>query len=187
MSDQAPDLMHPVLGFRLWRVEDDALWSPYADHRWGRGRQTARCIAGPRRAHAGPSPGHACTCGIYAPCPRLASAATSDLVGGAVALWGQLELHPTGVRAQHAMVVALALPFSRWAKRQRILAVARALEVEAVPARRLVATASAYGAPVPRELVPRPARDLRDASDRRRADAGWANRRQAAGSRQPAP
>jgi hypothetical protein len=155
MSAPAPDLIHPVVGFRLWRLEDGALWSPYAGERWSRGCQTARSRAASGREHAGPAPAHACTCGFYAsyvPCPRLASACTDDLVGGAVVLWGRIELHATGLRAQYAMVVALALPFSRWAKRRRILAVADALEVETVPARELAATASEHGAAIPREL-----------------------------------
>jgi len=35
----------------------------------------------------------------YDPCPRTASAATRDLVGGAVVMWGRVELHGTGLRA----------------------------------------------------------------------------------------
>jgi hypothetical protein len=155
MSALAPDLIHPVVGFRLWRLDDDGLWSPYFRERWTRGCQTAACRAAPEREHAEPSPAHTCTCGIYAwyrPCPRLAYACTTGLVGGAVVLWGLLELHGTGMRAQHAMVVALSLPRSRRAKRDRILAVADELEVETVPARALAATASEHGAAIPREL-----------------------------------
>jgi len=155
MSEAAPDLIHPVVGFRLWRLEEGALWSPYFRERWSRGRQTATCRATSGREHAGPSPAHTCTCGIYAwyrPCPRLASACNADLVGGAVVLWGLMELHATGMRAQYATVVALALPLSHGAKRRRILAVADALEVLTVPARELRATASEHGAAIPREL-----------------------------------
>lgn len=155
MSETAPDLIHPVVGFRLWRFEEGALWSPYFRERWSRGRHTATCRAASGQRHAGPSPAHTCTCGIYAwyrPCPRLAYACTTSLVGGAVVLWGLIELHAGGMRAQYAMVVALALPLSRGAKRRSILAVADALEVETVPARELAAAAGAHGAPVPREL-----------------------------------
>src|SRR6266508_607415 len=98
----------------------------HADDRWERGLQTARCLG--EDAHDGPT-------------PRTASAATSELVAGAVALWGQVELHAHGIRAQHAMIVALALPMSWGSKRRRLVAVANALEVPAVPARRLKATA----------------------------------------------
>jgi hypothetical protein len=155
--ESAPDLVHPVIGFRLWRVDDAGLWSLYHDERWTRGRQTARCAAGRLAEHHEPSPAHSCTCGIYAwyePCPRLAWAGSDTLVGGAVALWGQIELHGTGMRAQHVMVVALALPLTHGAKRRRIVSVAEALEAETVPARRLVAAAKRHGEPVPCELKP---------------------------------
>jgi hypothetical protein len=154
----APDLIHAVIGFRQWRLRDGALWALHADDRWQRGVQTARCTNG--SGHAEPAPKHDCTCGLYAwyaPTPRTASAATKDLVGGAVALWGALELHPRGMRAQHAMVVALALPLSRGVKRRRLLAVADALEVPAVPARALRATALECGALLPPSLRPRAA------------------------------
>jgi hypothetical protein len=80
--------------------------------------------------------------------------ATSELVAGAVALWGRVELHAHGIRAQHAMVVALALPMSWGAKRRRLVAVADALEVPAVPARRLKATALEHGDVIPRRMRP---------------------------------
>ena len=134
MQATAPDLIRAVIGFRQWRLHGDELWSLHADDRWGRGLQTARCLG--EDAHDGPAPQNGCTCGFYAwyaPTPRTASAATSELVGGAVALWGQVELHAHGIRAQHAMIVALALPLSWGAKRRRLVAVANALEVPAVP------------------------------------------------------
>jgi hypothetical protein len=114
--------------------------------------QTARCAA---HDHAAPQSG--CTCGIYAwydPPARTASAATPDLVAGAVALWGQIELHARGMRAEHARLVALALPLSRAGKRDRLIAAAQALGVPAVPARRLAATAGAHGEPIARWMRP---------------------------------
>jgi hypothetical protein len=148
----APDLITAVIGFRQWRMIDTELWSLRADDHWRRGVHTAHC---PTHAHVAPANG--CTCGIYAwygPAPRGASALTRDLVGGAVAMWGQIELHAHGMRAQHAMVVALALPFSRGAKRHRVIAAADALDVCAVPARRLTAAALAHGALIPRAMRP---------------------------------
>jgi hypothetical protein len=150
----APDLVTAVIGFRQWQLIGDELWSVRATDRWRRGVNTADCDAG---SHDGPAPANGCTCGIYAwygPTPRGASAATSDLVAGAVALWGQIELHAHGMRAQHAMVVAVALPFSWGAKRRRIQAAAAALEVPAVPARRLRATALEHGDLIPGWMRP---------------------------------
>jgi hypothetical protein len=154
-----PDLIEPVIGYRQWRVRDAELRSVFADARWTRGLNTARCVA-PGAIHAEAAPASACSCGLYAwyrPCPRLASAATADLVDGAVAMWGTIELHATGMRAQHAIVVALALPLPAGGKRRRMVDVARALEVPAVPARRLAETALAFGRPIDRTLVPRSA------------------------------
>jgi hypothetical protein len=156
MDDVAPDLISAVIGFRQWRLRGcSELWSLRTEDRWEPGVLVARCLG--EEHHDGPAPEHACTCGFtawYAPRPRGASAATADLVAGAVALWGQVELHPHGMRAERAMVVALALPMSWGAKRRRILAAADALEVPAVPARRLVRTALAHGDVIPPHMRP---------------------------------
>jgi len=154
MEAAAPDLVTAVIGFRQWRLRGAELWSLRADDRWQRGVQTARCGDG---GHSGLAPANGCTCGFYAwyePPPRGASAATPDLVAGAVALWGQIELHAHGMRAQYAMVVALALPFSWGGKRRRVLAVAEALEVPAVPARKLKTAALQHGDLIPRRMRP---------------------------------
>ena len=152
MDDAAPDLVTAVIGFRQWRLRGSELWSLRATERWGPGVHTAHCDR-----HDGAAPANGCTCGVYAwyaPPPRGASAATTDLVAGAVALWGQIELHAHGMRAQHATVVALALPFSWGQKRRNIAAAAEALGVPAVPARRLTAAALAHGALIPRSMRP---------------------------------
>jgi hypothetical protein len=118
--DHGPDDRDREVADRQWRLRDAELW--FADARWTRGTNTAHCAAS-GAAHAEAAPGSACSCGLYAwyrPCPRLASAATAELVAGAVALWGTIELHATGMRAQHAMVVALALPLARAAEHGRV-------------------------------------------------------------------
>jgi hypothetical protein len=154
MEAAAPDLVTAVIGFRQWRLHGSELWPLRATDRWNRGVQTAHCHQG---RHDGPAPANGCTCGIYAlygPPPRGASAATPDLVAGAVALWGQIELHAHGMRAQHAMVVALALPFSWGDKRRRILAAAGARDAPAVPARKLTEAALQHGELIPRRMRP---------------------------------
>jgi len=142
-SRPAPDLIDAVVGFRQWRLRDGLLWSMYADAAWPGGRAVAECLAPAPRTATGrvcaEPPAKTCECGIYAwyrPCPPLGSVAT-DLVAGAVAVWGRVELHATGMRAEFASVVALALPISRRAKRARLEAVAAELGVDLVPARRL--------------------------------------------------
>jgi hypothetical protein len=155
---RAPDLVQPVIGYRLWRLGDDALFSPYVEERWARGVHTAVCRA-ERGDHPGPAPAHECSCGIHAwyePCPTLSWAATRHLVAGAIALWGDIELHPFGMRAAQGMIVALALPPWNGPKPRRIVEMARMLEVEAVPARRLEAVALEHGAPIPDGMAPEP-------------------------------
>jgi hypothetical protein len=156
MSDAAPDLFRLVAGFRQFRVHGSELRSLHTDDVWTVGPHTARCLRHPE--HDGTVPVHDCACGFYAwygPPPRGASAVTADLVAGAVVLWGRMELHPNGMRAEHAMVAALALPFSRGAKRSCVQAAARALGVPAVPARRLKAAVLEHGDLIPHYLRPR--------------------------------
>jgi hypothetical protein len=161
-SRPAPDLIEPIIGFRQWRLHDGVLWSMYANAAWPEGRAVATCLADEFKdeqdwGRCVASPSKTCRCGIYAwyrPCPRLGSAATSELVAGAVALWGQVELHATGMRAELGAVVALALPLSLGGKRCRVEAVAADLGIEAVPARRLRAAALAYGELPPDALKP---------------------------------
>ena len=151
-----PDLVEPVIGFRQWRLHDGKLWPLFADRPWKRGVQTAVCPA-LHALHDDPPPGHDCTCGIHAwyrTCPLLGSAFT-ELVAGAVAMWGQMGLHAIGMRAQHALVIALALPLWHGGKRRRVFEVADAYDTEAVPARRLAAVALEHGAPIPPQMRPR--------------------------------
>jgi len=141
----APDLIVPLVGFRQWRITDGALASMYDGSYWWEGGMTACCDRGHR---AGEVPAKECSCGVYAyydPCPRTASAATPDLIGGAVAVWGRIEAHIYGMRGKYARVVALELPLSRGRKRQAVIEAAELLGVPAVPHRRLKAAAREHG------------------------------------------
>ncbi len=127
-----PDLIEPVIGFRQWRLADDGLLSLTVDELWQRPTLQARCRLGEHPQE--PSPTSHCSCGVYAwyePCPRTASAATTEIVAGAVAMWGAIELHVDRMRAQHCLLAAVALPLSRWGKRDRVR---RAVELLGVPA-----------------------------------------------------
>ena len=154
-GNAAPDLVNPVVGFRQWRISGGELRSMYTGDRWRPGRMHASCHAD--RAHDEPPPVSDCTCGFYArytPSPRTASSGTPDLVAGAVVLWGRLELHAHGMRAEHASLIALALPLLPGPKRRRVRELAEALGVPAVPARRLKGIALRQGAPIPRQMRP---------------------------------
>src|SRR3954452_18303963 len=187
---RAPDLVQPVIGYRLWRLGDDALYSPYVEERWGRGVHTAACRA-ERADHDEPAPAHDCSCGLHAwyePCPTLSWAATRHLVAGAVALWGEIELHPFGMRAERGMVLALALPPWSGTKPRRITELAAMLDIEAVPAPRLDAVALEQGGPIPPGLAPEPrASRAAYAVEQRLADADSAWRPSSLVSRMRSP
>jgi hypothetical protein len=141
----APDLVVPLVGFRQWRMTDGGLASVYDGAPWPDGRLTARCDRGHT---ADEVPAKNCSCGVYAyydPCPRTASAATPDLIGGAVVLWGRIEAHIYGMRGKHARIVALELPLSRGRKRRAVIEIADRLGVPAVPHRSLKAVALEQG------------------------------------------
>ena len=151
---RAPDLVDPLIGYRHWWLNGATLRSPFADYLWVRGVNTARCEVG--SGHGEPAPGRSCVCGLHAwyrPAPRLGYT-TPELVGGAVVMWGDVELHPTGMRAQYAAIVALVLPLTHTRKRRRVIDVARALEVHVVPVRELTATALDHGQPVDAGIAP---------------------------------
>jgi hypothetical protein len=153
---RAPDLIEPVIGYRQWRVAEASLMSLTCDETWRAPILVARCHAEIDHPQEAP-PASGCSCGIYAwyqPCPRTASAGTRDYVAGAVVLWGAIELHASGMRAQHCRIVALTLPLSRWGKRDRVVDVARHLGVPAVRHRHLRAVASEQGLPLPTGLRP---------------------------------
>ena len=151
----APDLIVPLVGFRQWRLANGVLTSMYDRALWPRDGVTASCD----RGHSpGEVPAKDCGCGVYAyydPCPRTASAATSDLIGGAVVLWGRIEAHMYGMRGRHARIVALELPFSRARKRRAVIEAAERIGVPAVPHRSLKAVALEHGAVLQPSLRPK--------------------------------
>ena len=141
----APDLVVALVGFRQWRLMPDGLASMYHGAYWREGSLTARCDNGHDDEQV---PVKDCSCGVYAyyePCPRTASAATPDLIGGAVVVWGRIEAHIYGMRGKHARIVALELPLSRGRKRRALIEATERLGVPAVPHRSLKSVALEHG------------------------------------------
>lgn len=65
-----------------------------------------------------------------------------------------MELHGTGLRAEHAEIVALELPLSLGAKRRSVLEITDRLGAVALPHRRLRSVAREHGVPLDRSLRP---------------------------------
>lgn len=134
-SERAPDLLEPVLGWRLWLLVEEGgyLWVEsvlYPTRWWPRRAVDASCAVGGRRhpsasscrealpAHVAPHPG--CECGVYAVrtpdalLPYLDSAYSrrvgSGFVLGRVRLWGTVIAGERGWRAEHAYPDAFYLP-----------------------------------------------------------------------------
>ena len=167
---QTPDLIEPVVAFRSWRVVDGALRSVYLPVFWTEREVKATCMGAeapdadaPRTAPPGHEvPDRGCTCGIYAYYEPDKNFPTVDYRGviGIVSLWGTIELHEDGMRAEHARVEALAL-YSRWTTRQieAVREVARELGVDLVDLDEIEDAARRYGRHISRELVPGAARE----------------------------
>ncbi len=111
---------HPVIGWRLWRLEAGRLGSWALDYVWQPGENRARCLA-LRQPACLPVPGTHCQCGFWAlwsPLHCLSKARNTCIdrpwhVLGLIAGWGTVALHGReGFRAEHASVLCL---FTDWA------------------------------------------------------------------------
>jgi hypothetical protein len=148
----APDLIDPVLGFRAFEVGPDCLLrSPWASSWvWRPGAVTARCrqtrLTG-WVTHA--APGRNCTCGLYAYNELDQRLLEGAWCVGAIAAWGEMELHPSGFRTQHACVVALAAaPGVGLADRELISRTAERYGLSTVPVRKLAEEGLLHARPV---------------------------------------
>jgi hypothetical protein len=155
VGHSAPDLIVPIVGYRQWQLSDGTLTSMYDGTPWVDARMNATCDRGHAPAEV---PAKECSCGVYAyydPCPRTASTATPDLIGGAVVVWGRIEAHIYGMRGEHARIVALELPLSRGRKRRAVIEAADRAGVPVVPHRRLKTVALEHGAVLQPSLRPK--------------------------------
>lgn len=159
---QAPDLIEPVAGFRAWRVIDGELRSPYVDVVWRERVLRAACYR--RRPDQDRIPCHSaperdCGCGIYAyhdlDSVLMPSVPVTRTVLGIVTVWGTVQVHADGLRAEYACLRALAFR-SGWGgtlnrDTQRI---AHGLGADLVEPDELEEAAIAYGGSVPQHLLP---------------------------------
>ena len=156
--------VQPVVGFRVWKLSAEGALLPRAvsalarleAEPWQPGRNDARCMYLGRSRGPHPPPHADCDCGLHAyhDLARMARAARAEeCVGGAIAAWGDLQVHRSGFRAQHAQVVALAIPDTVGMAARARLAAAR-YDVPLVGCDELQACAAAHGAPLPGAVRP---------------------------------
>lgn len=149
----APDFFQAVVGYRAWHVDDDGWLRPwtFTARAWQPGVNVAVCA----RDHRHVAPVATCMCGLYAltnPADRRLNFRADQAVG-AVAAWGEMEVHRSGFRAQQACVVALALPDRLGdGARARLERAAERYGVPLVPAAMLSLEARRHGAPLPAGL-----------------------------------
>ena len=160
----APDLIERVVGFRKWRVVRDHLASPYIPFRWDEAVVHARCYPANRNLmfgegwleepHAAPHPD--CKCGIYAYYRPTARGPIPDRgrTFGIVSLWGRIEAHADGMRAEHAQIEALAYCRELGSRhREQIESIAEELGVDCIEHSRRLSAAGLYGSPPPASRV----------------------------------
>lgn len=107
--DTAPDSITPLLGFRGWSSFSGKLHPPYRDKEtsWKPGTNHARCLKNSCRA----APQEHCECGLYAyHFPEYVADLDDEQIIGAIKMWGTLQVHEDGTRAERAEIVALAKP-----------------------------------------------------------------------------
>ena len=175
---EVPTFPECVVGYRAWVLDDAGELWPLRGHRrpWIPGVNTARCECGasdrlhfewsyvdgkrvlePAPLHAAPE--ESCTCGLYSVRSLSGRWGTASRfrdgthVAGAVASWGRMQVHATGVRAEHACVVALARPENASAQvGARLHRAAKRYRVDLVSFAELESAALEHGQPLPDTL-----------------------------------
>jgi len=156
-----PDFVEPVVAYRKWRIVDGRLRSLYMPVFWTEAERRAECRFAPSTGpgagtapHMAPDP--TCVCGIYASHKPDYQFPTIDFRGvtGVVTVWGSIEVHADGLRAEYARVEALAL-YERWTIRQLdgVRIVAEQLGVDLIQLDQLETAAGQYGARLPEDLL----------------------------------
>jgi glycine cleavage system H lipoate-binding protein len=152
---EAPDFAEAVLGFRYWAIgSGGALLSVSARSPWEPGVNRAQC-PNLRRDHE--APGTVCRCGFNAfhrP-PRKDLPKNRYYAVGAIAAWGEIEVHARGFRAEYACVTALALLGTEPKERRAELEQASERYGAAlVPYRRLRKEGSRFATSLPKAAIP---------------------------------
>lgn len=123
-DDATPTYVVPVVAYRVWCLDADGhLWPRTSQasmmrrlgcEPWPTGSSHARCLLPRRERPSHVAPANDCMCGLYGwhspPMALEARRDARDLVAGAIITWGDIQVHRSGLRAEYARPVALALP-----------------------------------------------------------------------------
>lgn len=157
---ERPVFSECVIGYRSWRLADWVLAPVSYGDPWRPGINRAVCkvddtalglysrmlgretTTAPARHKA---PHQNCRCGLYAYHDLPAN--SEGVVVGAVAAWGDLQVHCNGFRAEHAQIVALV-------EADGLTEVAELYGVPLVPRSMLTMEAHQHGSPLPVSLRP---------------------------------
>lgn len=160
LPGQAPDFAEPLLGFRAWDLSKEGyLLSTFDGKSWAPGVNHATCapMIGTRVQHRAPYPGCGCGFNAFHSLGDHQLGQIGSFVIGAIAAWGDIDVYKTGFRAEFACVVALSYNGATTIDRYRALQrAAERHEVRLLERHDLVAEALRYGAPLPKEQLPRP-------------------------------
>lgn len=122
---QVPDAIEPAIGYRVWLVRKDRLYSLNHGSLW-EPMQVFVATCGRGSDHDVPDP--KCSCGTYAAATfnrlfdmgytkseGLFSAGSDEVtIAGQIKLWGGIVPGTVGWRAQFAYPHKLLVPYSRW-------------------------------------------------------------------------
>jgi hypothetical protein len=153
----APDFACAVVGYRAWQLGPGGILFPLAlpaAPPWEPAINRARCFAGPRHdPHEAPGPD--CTCGLYAlRDPDDGRLKLGHPAVGAIAAWGEIEVHAAGLRAEYASVIALAHgPSPSSGPPARLREAARRYGVRLVSLADLEGEAGEFALPLPNEVL----------------------------------
>lgn len=144
----APDLVEPVLGFRAWHVDRLGGLVPmvFQACTWQPGVNRAECHVDTHERHFAPQAD--CTCGIYALHQLESLSPREATCFGAIAAWGDIQVHPAGFRAELACVLALAARGGGRRHRQRMSDAAERYDVPLVGFEDLTAVGLEHARPL---------------------------------------
>lgn len=169
-----------IVGFRIWSIDAFGALRPQSVNHapWVPGLNVAGCARQqmglvfylwnnsgyggvPPEKHKAPHKN--CECGLYArfdveslPLIDYESVATgTPFVAGAIAAWGDVQVHRDGFRAEKACVVALAMPEAAPPELRDLLArIGKRYHAPVVPRAMLAQEAALHGSPLPEEAKP---------------------------------